>query len=51
MPDVGWNDWGTPTRVLASLRGKPIEIELRAQLARASSEAVALPGHHDRLET
>lgn len=48
MPDVGWNDWGTPTRVLASLGGKPIELELRAKLARASSEAVASPGgHHD----
>ncbi len=32
MIDVGWNDWGTPARVLASLRGKPSETRLRACL-------------------
>ena len=32
MTDVGWNDWGTPARVLASLRGKPSEKRLRACL-------------------
>ena len=52
MPDVGWNDWGTPARVLASLQGKPVETELRAQLANASTEAVAHSGErHERPET
>ncbi len=42
MPNVGWNDWGTPARVLASLRGKPAEGHLLARIARGSlSEAVA----------
>lgn len=34
MPNVGWNDWGTPARVLASLRGKPTEGHLLARIAR-----------------
>jgi mannose-1-phosphate guanylyltransferase len=42
MPNVGWNDWGTPARVLASLRGKPAERQLRARIARrAGTDAVA----------
>ena len=42
MPNVGWNDWGTPARVLASLRGRPGEGHLLARLARGSmSEVVA----------
>lgn len=40
MPDVGWNDWGTPGRVLASLRGKPAERYLQARIAEIS-DAVA----------
>ena len=37
MSDVGWNDWGTPARVLASLRGKPIETRLRTCLEHHSA--------------
>lgn len=40
MTDVGWNDWGTPARVLASLRGKPSERRLRECLE-SQSAAVA----------
>lgn len=36
MPAVGWNDWGTPARVLASLRGRPAEQQLRARIERAA---------------
>ncbi len=31
MSDTGWNDRGTPARVLASLRGKPVETRVRAK--------------------
>lgn len=40
MADVGWSDWGTPARVLASLRGKPAERRLRACLHEFSSDVV-----------
>jgi len=42
MADVGWNDWGTPARVFASLRGKPSEQRLRVCLhGTAETAAVA----------
>jgi mannose-1-phosphate guanylyltransferase len=33
MPDVGWSDWGTPDRVLATLRRAHIETDWMRQLA------------------
>lgn len=41
MSDAGWSDWGTPERVLASLRGTPAEARIRARL-RAYDERHAL---------
>lgn len=41
MPNVGWNDWGTPTRVLSSLRGQPAERRLRDRLENAAMQGIA----------
>jgi mannose-1-phosphate guanylyltransferase len=36
MAGTGWSDWGTPQRVLASLRGTPAEAAIRARLQAAA---------------